>query len=125
MLNLIKQKIKEKLYLKLAFRLNDYYIDRYLNNHNINDLEKLIIYSNNMFMDIDLITKWNFCYSFEANDEYYHSHSFKDLLLVILNILKQNKNSKFNFEKYSDNYSEDELIIISKFIMVVKSLLNK
>lgn len=30
MLNLIKQKIKEKLYLKLAFGLNDYYIDRYL-----------------------------------------------------------------------------------------------
>lgn len=124
MLN-IKQNIKEKLFLKLAFKLNDYYIDRYLHKPNINDLEKLVMYSNNISMDIDLITKWNFCYSFEANEEYYHSHSFKDLLLVILNILKQNKNSKFNFEKYSDNYSEDELIIISKFIMVVKRLLNK
>ena len=125
MLKSIRRQIKEKIFLRIAIRLNDYYIEKYLNDPNIKNLKSLIFYSNDIDSDIDLIAKWNFCYSYEVNEEYYHSHSFRNLLLQIIDILINDPKAEFNFEKYYDKYSEDELVIISKFIVWVKNLLNE
>ena len=125
MLKSIRRQIKEKIFLRIAIRLNDYYIEKYLNDPNIKNLKNLVFYSNDIDSDIDLIAKWNFCYSYEVNGEYYHSHSFRNLLLQIIDILIDDPKAEFNFEKYYDKYSEDELVIISKFIVWVKNLLNK
>ena len=125
MLKSIRRQIKEKIFLRIAIRLNDYYIEKYLNDPNIKNLKNLIFYSNDIDSDIDLIAKWNFCYPYEVNREYYHSRSFRNLLLQIIDILIDDPKAEFNFEKYYDKYSEDELVIISKFIIWVKNLLNK
>ena len=87
MLKSIRRQIKEKIFLRIAIRLNDYYIEKYLNDPNIKNLKNLVFYSNDIDSDIDLIAKWNFCYPYEVNREYYHSHSFRNLLLQIIDIL--------------------------------------
>ena len=70
--------------IRLYFTDNSKYLEKFRKTDSIDDLKQYIIKSSNIDGDIEEIVKWNRCYGYTVNNEHYHCHTFKQLLLEII-----------------------------------------
>lgn len=121
---IVKHKIKEFIYNNLIWNwdFEMFYLDRYKENPNFEDLEKAVRKSRNIEEDIEEIINTGFLYEFYFNGEYYHDHSFKRLLTLILYCLEEDPKGSFDFTEFEHEYSEQQFNVIFNFISKVREL---
>ena len=107
--------------IRLYFTDNSKYLEKFRKTNSINDLKQYIIKSSSIDGDIEEIVKWNRCYSYTVDNEHYHCHTFKQLLLEIIFLYEEGyRDFVFNEE----NFHEDELKMLNRFLDVLKEVIK-
>ena len=111
------------IYWKIRFYFTDNfkYLEKFRKTNNINDLKQYIIKSSSIDGDIEEIVKWNRYYGYTVDNEHYHCHTFKQLLLEII-FLYEEGHRDFVFDE--ENFHEDELKMLSRFLDVLKEVIK-
>ena len=102
------------------------HFDKWKKSHDIDDLRKYIIESNDVDIDIEEIVHWNrsyiYRYSINGISSESHTHSLKELFLQLLYIYIEDPNFEVEFD---DRYfHKDELLMVKRFVDVLKEEYN-
>lgn len=95
------------------------YIEKYRRTRHLDDLSDYIRKSRSIDVDIDEVVQWCRCYNYYVDGKHYHAHSFKELLLDLIELMRYvDRQPEIEFEK--EDYHPDELKILERFMDVLK-----
>lgn len=124
----LKDKIVNWIWRKTfcGFR-NYYYLDRFKEKGDIEDIEKFLRYSHDAQMDVEELVNDGYYYAYYCDGEWCHVHSLHSLYVDIVNILIDNPDAEIKLadDEYYTTYSTVDEVIVDKLIRKIRELVKE
>lgn len=128
----MKQRLKDKIahwFWRKAFNGfgNYYYLDRFKEKGNIEDIERFLRYSHDAQMDVEELVNDGYYYAYYCDGEFHHAHSLHSLYVDIVQALIDNPDVEIVLgdDEYFTTYSTVDEVIIDKLIRKIRELVKE
>lgn len=128
----MKRRLKDKIthwIWKKAFNGfgNYYYLDRFKEKGNIEDIERFLRYSHDVQMDVEELINDGYYYAYQCDGEWRHAHSLYSLYVDIVQTLIDNPDTEIRLadDEYFTTYSTVDEVIIDKLIRKIRELVKE
>ena len=106
---------------------NYYYLDRFKEKGNIEDIEKFLRFSHDVQTDVEELVNDGYYYPYQCDGEWCHAHSLHSLYVDIVQTLIDNPDAEIRLadDEYFTTYSSVDEVIIDKLIRKIRKLMQE
>ena len=106
---------------------NYYYLDRFKEKGDIEDIEKFLRFSHDVQTDVEELVNDGYYYAYYCDGEFHHAHSLHSLYVDIVQTLIDNPDVEIVLgdDEYFTTYSTVDEVIIDKLIRKIRELMKE